>query len=75
MKKEKLLFILGLFVAILSFLGFPRTVKSILFVLTGLGIIYLAYIFYKKEKGESAVDSNHMHTFIDNVPPVNNAEE
>lgn len=70
MKKEKLLFVLGLWVVILSFLGFPRTIKSILFILTGVMIMCLAYIFYKKGKAKLSVDSNKMNTFIDNVGTV-----
>ncbi len=67
MKKEKLLFILGIWVSILTFLGFPRGFKSVLFVLTGLAIIFLAYLFYRKAKSQQKKDENVMHPFVDNV--------
>ena len=68
MKKEKALLILGFWILILNFLGFPRMFKSILFVLSGLAIIFLAYIFYKRAKSQKPVNPNEMHPFIDNVP-------
>ncbi|QQR50186.1 hypothetical protein IPF86_03855 [Candidatus Nomurabacteria bacterium] len=48
MSYERLLFILGLWVAALPFLGFPITIRKILFVVTGFGIALIAYIFYKR---------------------------
>lgn len=67
MRKEKTLLIVGLWVALLSFLGFPNPVRQILFVLTGLAIIYLAYLFYLEVKSRLAKDSNQSKTFVDNI--------
>lgn len=64
MRKEKTLFIIGLWVMILSFSGFPLFWRNILFVLTGISIIYLAYLFYLEFKERSL---NSSKTFIDNV--------
>jgi hypothetical protein len=50
MRKEKTLLIIGLWVAVLSFLGFPETWRKILFLLTGLGIMYLGYCIYLEVK-------------------------
>jgi uncharacterized membrane protein YuzA (DUF378 family) len=66
MKKEKALFILGLWVAILGALGIPMIVKKILFVLTGLAIMYIAYFFYKQAKNSIKKDENSAHSFIEN---------
>lgn len=51
MSKQRWLFILGIWVALLPFLGFPRTWKNLLFVITGLGLIYLSYLLRKEREG------------------------
>ncbi|MEI6280694.1 MAG: hypothetical protein WCP17_01700 [bacterium] len=56
MQKARILLILGFWVMILSYLGFPYSWKDTLFTLTGLIIIYLSYLFYsdiKKEKQQT----------------------
>ncbi|MCX6755142.1 MAG: hypothetical protein NT068_01185 [Candidatus Nomurabacteria bacterium] len=50
MKKARIFLIIGIWVAILPYLGFPYSWKQTLFTLTGLGIMYFAYLIYKKEK-------------------------
>ena len=50
MKKAWTLLILGVWVAILPYLGFPYSLKNILFSITGLGIIYLGYLSYNDSK-------------------------
>jgi hypothetical protein len=50
MSKIKIIFGLGVWVAILPYLGFPYSLKNILFSITGLGIIYLCYLSYKDLK-------------------------
>jgi len=67
MRKEKTLFIIGLWVAILPFLGFPVFWRNILFLITGLAIIYLAYLFYLEVKVRLSKDINHNKPFIDNI--------
>jgi hypothetical protein len=67
MRKEKTLFIIGLWVALLSFLGFPVFIKKILFLLTGIAIMYLAYLFYLEVKVRLAKHIEHSKTFVDNV--------
>ena len=46
--------ILGVWVAILSYLGFPSSWKDILFTLTGLGLIYFSYVLYTEFKGKDS---------------------
>jgi len=69
MKRARILLILGIWVAILPYLGFPIFWKNILFTLTGLGLIYFGYILYKeakiKENPNKKFDSfSENHDFI-----------
>ena len=50
MSKVKIIFGLGIWVAILPYLGFPYSLKNILFSITGLGIIYFCYLLYRDLK-------------------------
>jgi hypothetical protein len=53
MRKARILLVLGVWMAILPFLGFPFSWKDVLTTLTGLGLIYLGYlIFLDYKKGE-----------------------
>jgi len=56
MKKARLLLILGIWVAVLPHLGFPSLWKNILFLLTGLGIIYLAFALYKSHMEKEGLE-------------------
>ena len=67
MRKEKTLFIIGLWVVILPFLGFPNNWRKILFLITGLAIIYLAYLFYLEVKVRLSKNISHSKTFVDNM--------
>ena len=53
MKKARILLALGIWVAILPYLGFPPSWKTILFTITGFGIMALSYIFYKEYKNNN----------------------
>ncbi|MFZ2072810.1 MAG: hypothetical protein WAV10_04005, partial [Minisyncoccia bacterium] len=52
MRKARLFLILGIWIAILPYLGFPYSWKNILFTLSGLVLIYLSYIIYRESKTE-----------------------
>ena len=67
MRKEKTLLIIGLWVALLSFLGFPNTWRKILFLITGVAIMYLSYLFYLEVKVRLSKDINNSKTFVDNI--------
>ncbi len=47
MNKARLVSILGIFVVILPYLGFPNSWRKILFVGTGVMLIYLGYHLYR----------------------------
>ncbi len=50
MSISKRFLLIGIWVAILPFLGFPITLKNILFIITGLLIIYMGYGLYIESK-------------------------
>lgn len=50
MSKVKIIFGLAIWVTILPYLGFPYSLKNILFSVTGLGLVYFAYILYRDLK-------------------------
>ncbi len=50
MSKEKIIFILGIWIAVLPYLGFPLSLKNSLLLITGLSLVYLGYLLYKDAK-------------------------
>lgn len=50
MSKPRILLILGTWVTILPYLGFPNSWKDVLYTLTGLGLLCLSYFLYKDYK-------------------------
>ncbi len=67
MRKEKALFFIGLFILILPFLGFPNSWKTVMYMIIGIIIMYLAYLFYVEVKDRLAKNSIETKTFIDNI--------
>lgn len=50
MRKAYILLVLGIWIAILSYLGFPYSWKNVLFTLSGIAIIYASFVIYKESK-------------------------
>ncbi len=50
MMKEKTLFVLGIWIFCLPYLGFPVFWKNLLFVVTGLFVCMIAYLMYRHKK-------------------------
>lgn len=67
MRKERTLIVLGIWVAILPFLGFYESSRKVLFGVTGILIIYLAYLFYNEAKVRISKEENRIKSFIDNI--------
>lgn len=67
MRKEKTLLIIGLWVIILPFLGFSISSKKVLFVITGVALFYLGYLFYLEAKNRLSKIVDHSKTFVDNI--------
>jgi hypothetical protein len=67
MRKERTLFFIGIWVAILPYLGFYESWRKILFIFTGIAVVYLAYLFYLEAKVRINKDENRIKSFIDNI--------
>lgn len=68
MRKEKTLLIIGLWVMFLPLLGFPSLWRAVLYVITGISLIYLAYLFYLEAKARLIKNSdNQTKTYVDNI--------
>ena len=50
MSKAYIFLVVGIWVAILPYLGFPYSWKNTLFTLSGLGLIYFSYTLYNESK-------------------------
>jgi threonine/homoserine/homoserine lactone efflux protein len=66
MTNQRTIFILGLVVAIMPFLGFPSSWKKVFYILLGFGIAYLAYLLYKEKKASVSTKENRTNTYTDN---------
>lgn len=67
MRKERTLLIIGIWVFILPYLGFYESLRKVLFMITGIGIIYLAYLFYIEAKVRIGKEENRIKSFVDNI--------
>ncbi len=56
MRKIRLLLVLGIWVAVLPYLGFPYSWKDILFLVSGLSLVYISFILYREKKASEASD-------------------
>ncbi len=48
MRKIRTLLILGVFISLLPYLGFPYFLKNILISLSGISVIYFSYVLYRQ---------------------------
>lgn len=72
MRKERTLFFIGIWVALLPFLGFPNSWRKVLFIITGVALVYLSHLFKKETKARlESIRANKeiqtMESFIDNI--------
>jgi amino acid permease len=75
MSKARILLILGTWIAILPFLGFPYSWKDILFSLSGLGVIYVSYSLYKEKKKKEKVKNFDNFSENTNFKEIEKAEK
>lgn len=72
MKKERTLLFIGIWVAILPHLGFPDKWRKLLFLITGLFIVFIAYIMYKRKRRQQIEITQRpndvMSTFSESIP-------
>ncbi len=50
MTRARKLLLLGVWIAVLPYLGFPSTWKNIIFSICGIGLMYFSYILYIEHK-------------------------
>ena len=67
MRKERTLFIIGIWVAVLSELGIPQSFREVLFIITGVAIFYIAYLYYLESKARLNKEENRIKSFVDNI--------
>ena len=67
MRKERTLFIIGIWVAILPYLGVFDSWRKIILIVTGIGIIYLAYLFNTEARARLVKNENLEKTFVENI--------
>ncbi len=59
MRKARILLVVGIWVAILPYLGFPYSWKGILSLLTGIGIISFSYVIYRDNLMKDSEEKNY----------------
>ncbi len=64
MSKQKAIFFLGIWVAILPFLGFPGLWKRVLALISGAGIAYIGYLLNKERT--SRIMHNPHAAYVEN---------
>ena len=50
MNKVRALLFLGVWIAVLPCLGFPASWKAVLTTLSGVGLIFVSFMFYKESR-------------------------
>ncbi|MBI2627631.1 hypothetical protein HYW72_01740 [Candidatus Nomurabacteria bacterium] len=66
MRKAYILLILGVWVAVLPYLGFPYSWKDILITLSGFGLIYISFVLYKESKIREIEEEKTFDNFSEN---------
>ncbi|MEK7539542.1 MAG: hypothetical protein AAB595_02815 [Patescibacteria group bacterium] len=66
MSKVRILLILGIWVAVLPYLGFPYSLKNILTTLSGLGFIYVSFLLYKESWVKKVKEEKTFNNFSEN---------
>lgn len=61
-----MLLLLGVWVAVLPYLGFPRSWKDVLMTISGLGLVYLSYVFFKESKMNEVKEEKTFDNFSEN---------
>lgn len=67
MRKARVFLILGIWIMILPYLGFPYSWKDILITLSGLGLIYLSFTLYQESKIKEIKKEKTFDNFSENI--------
>lgn len=78
MIKARILLLLGVWITVLSYLGFPSSWKDVLFTLSGLILVYFSYLLYKnskmqKEQKGTFDNFKENHSFDEKEPEISAA--
>ena len=68
MAKQRILFFTGVWVVVLPFLGFPVLWKDILFVITGVVVMYISYREYHEHKMGELRSGDRMQPYVESRP-------
>ena len=75
MRKVRILLVLGIWVAILPYLGFPYSWKDILTTLSGLGLIWVSFLLYKESKIKEIKKEKIFDNFRENSDFIKNESQ
>lgn len=66
MRKAYIFLVLGIWIAILPYLGFPYSWKSVLTTMSGLGLIFVSYMLYREFKAKEIKEKRTFDNFSEN---------
>ena len=66
MTKTQGIFIIGVLVAILPYLGLPASWKNIVFTILGVGLAFFAYLFHRDSERRHAKRAAAFENFSEN---------
>jgi hypothetical protein len=65
MHKGRIVFIVGIWIAVLPYLGFPPYMKTVFYTITGLGLAGFSYTLYKETRKKS-IEERIFENFSEN---------
>lgn len=66
MRNAYIILLLGIWVAILPYLGFPYSWKNTLETLSGLGLMYVGYVLFKESRAKEIKEEKTFDNFSEN---------
>ncbi|MFA6257465.1 MAG: hypothetical protein WC671_00435 [Candidatus Paceibacterota bacterium] len=66
MQKARIFLVLGIWIAVLPYLGFPYSWKDVLTTLSGIGLICASYMMYKESKLKEVQKEKTFDNFREN---------
>ena len=66
MRRERILLLLGLWVAVLPYLGFPYFWKNIFLTISGMALVYLSILYYYETEKNGDRKTKTFENFSEN---------
>ena len=66
MTKAYIILVLGVWIAVLPYLGFPASWKNILATISGFGLMYVSFVLYKEYKAQEIKEEKVFDNFSEN---------